>query len=124
MRIKGTRRICKKQDRPKIVLDAQTGNQHINHINTIYSLSKNKVDKAKKLQFSISFLDKKIKSHTKLLNEIANQGNPEKIFVTFEDFDLYRFKELGAKGYSEMLLKEISYFKDAKKYAKAILKKL
>ena len=129
MKIKGQRKAQPKMIgppkppvRPKVELIKDTLNQHINHINTVYSMAKTKLERQKKLAFSLSFFERKKKNLQEILNALANGISAKKIFVTFEDFDFHEFEEIGSTGYFLKLTKEIKNLDAAKKYTQDILK--
>lgn len=131
MKIKGQRQAVQKHTGPPtppkrkvISLDKNTTNTHINHINTIFTLSKTKPVRIKKLSFSISFFEKKKKNLNQIYSALVNGENPRKIFVTFEDFDFHEFEEIGVKKYSQKLTREIDNLNSAIKYTHEILKLL
>lgn len=131
MKIKGQRKAKEKRigppvppTRKKVILETETKNTHIKHINTIFSISKSRLERQKKLEFSLSFFKRKIKNLEKILNAIVNGIEAKKIFETHEDFNFHEFKRLSAKEYSVKVTREINSLKEAKKYTLNILKQL
>jgi len=131
MKIKGQRQAVQKKTGPPmppkrktVILDKDTNNSHINHINTVFTLAKTKPVRVKKLTFSLSFFEKKKKNLNQILTALVNGEEPRKIFVTFEDFDFHEFEEIGIKRYSQRLTHKIKNLNSAIKYTKDILKQL